>query len=99
MTWVSLRGCLKVIILNPAVAAIKSGYRPVAATACRKSGSHPGGDLRSSWKVLAANAEQGMVGAELPDLGSWSNSIEHETSCRDVDEGFRSLRCPFGGTA
>ena len=50
--------------------AAKNGHRAVAATAWRKSGGHPGGDLRSSWKVWAANAEQGFVPIELPDLGS-----------------------------
>jgi hypothetical protein len=54
-------------LLNPAVSTTKIGYRLVAATASRKS--HPGGDLRSRWKVLAANAERGFAAVELPDLG------------------------------
>jgi hypothetical protein len=58
-----------ILILNPAVSTTKIGYRLVAATTCRKRVCHPGGDLRSSWKVLAANAERGFAAVELPDFG------------------------------
>ncbi len=58
-------------ILNPAVATVRIRHLRVAATGCSKNGCHPEDDLRSSWNLVAANAELGAAGAELPFLGSW----------------------------
>jgi hypothetical protein len=51
------------VILDPAVAAREVAIGLLAASGCRKSASHPEGDLRRSWKSLAANAEQGGAAA------------------------------------
>jgi hypothetical protein len=49
--------------LDPAFAAREAAIGLLAASGCRKSACHPEGDLRRSWKSLAANAEQGGVAA------------------------------------
>jgi hypothetical protein len=49
--------------LDPAVAAREAAIGLLAASGCRRSACHPGGDLRRSWKSLAANAEQGGAAA------------------------------------
>jgi hypothetical protein len=51
------------INLDPAVAAREAAIGLLAASGCRKSACHPEGDLRRSWKSLAANAEQGGTAA------------------------------------
>jgi quercetin dioxygenase-like cupin family protein len=51
------------INLDPAFAAREAAIGLLAASGCRKSACHPEGDLRRSWKSLAANAEQGAVAA------------------------------------
>jgi hypothetical protein len=40
---------------NPAVPVPLGSRCPLAATACTKSGCHPEGDLRGSWKLVPAN--------------------------------------------
>lgn len=54
--------------LSPAVAAPKkSGLRPRGSNACGQRGYHPHGDLRSRWKLLAANSARRWP--QLPDVG------------------------------
>ena len=57
------------MILNPAVASGRNSDRPSAQPVAKKSGYHQKGELRRSWKLLAANAVPVRVGDELPDLG------------------------------
>jgi hypothetical protein len=49
----------KSLTLNPAVGVPLGALHHLAATACGKSGCHPEGELRSSWKSLPANPVQG----------------------------------------
>jgi hypothetical protein len=63
------RGAGKALILNPAVAGAGKRRPPLTVTICGKSDYHLDGDLRSSWKLLAANAKTEPGTAELPDLG------------------------------
>src|SRR5690242_8716979 len=57
------------VILDSAVMAAKSRLGAEAASGSTRSGCHPEGELRSSWKLWVAKAENAWVAAQLPDLG------------------------------
>jgi hypothetical protein len=56
---------IAVTIVNPRSGSCgaQAALGLLAASGCTKSAYHPEGDLRSSWKSLAANAELGRVAA------------------------------------
>ena len=55
--------------LNSAADSLLGSLRPLAATGGEKSGCHPEGDLRSSWKFWTVNPVPGAAADEPPDLG------------------------------